>query len=222
MLSIGQGLKTGNDTSASFSDDLANTIVIFSYQGRNWSVFVTIFMTITVNKLITIIIPCYNSAQTIGTCLRAVYQSDYPHYEVIVVDDHSSDESRNIIQEYPCHLISLPQHQGAGYARNAGAKASRGDILFFTDADCVLEENTLSIVAETMVTVDSNVVVGGTYTKRPYDNNFFSRFQSLFIHYSEIKHAVNPDYIATHAQAMYARLFKQHNGFTNQVFPILD
>jgi glycosyltransferase involved in cell wall biosynthesis len=222
VLSIGQGLKTGNDTSASFSDDLANPIVIISYQGRNWSLFVTIFMTITVNKLITIIIPCYNSAQTIGTCLRAIYRSDYPHYEVIVVDDHSSDASRDIIQKYPCQLISLPKHQGAGFARNAGVRASRGDILFFTDADCVLQKNTLQIVADTMATVDTNVIVGGTYTKRPYDNNFFSRFQSLFIHYAETKHAVSPDYIATHAQAMYARLFKHHEGFTNQVFPILE
>ena len=222
MLSIGQGLKTGNDTSASFSDDLANPIVIISYQGRNWSLFVTIFMTITVNKLITIIIPCYNSAQTIGTCLRAIYRSGYPHYEVIVVDDHSSDESRHIVQQYPCQLISLPQHRGAGYARNAGAEASHGEILFFTDADCVLQKNTLQIVADTMATVDTNVIVGGTYTKRPYDNNFFSRFQSLFIHYAETKHAVSPDYIATHAQAMYARLFKHHEGFTNQVFPILE
>jgi glycosyltransferase involved in cell wall biosynthesis len=207
VLSIGQGLKTGNDTSASFSDDLANPIVIISYQGRNWSLFVTIFMTITVNKLITIIIPCYNSAQTIGTCLRAIYRSDYPHYEVIVVDDHSSDASRDIIQKYPCQLISLPKHQGAGFARNAGVRASRGDILFFTDADCVLQKNTLQIVADTMATVDTNVIVGGTYTKRPYDNNFFSRFQSLFIHYAETKHA---------------RLFKHHEGFTNQVFPILE
>lgn len=178
------------------------------------------------NKLISVIIPCHNNAETIGACLSAVYDSDYPHYEVIVVDDHSSDESRNIIREYPCQLISLSQHQGAGYARNAGAKASNGDILFFTDADCVVQKNSLRIVADTMATVenglDNNVIVGGTYTKQPYDNNFFSRFQSLFIHYAETKHAHCPDYIATHALAMYTRLFQQHDGFTNQAFPILE
>ncbi len=182
----------------------------------------------SVNKRISVIIPCYNNAQTIGTCLRAVFQSDYPHYEVIVIDDHSSDESRDIIREYPCQLISLSQHQGAGYARNAGVKASRGDILFFTDADCVVQKNSLRTVVDSMAAVSdnleagNNVMVGGTYTQQPYDNNFFSRFQSLFIHYAETKHANCPDYIATHALAMYARLFRKHNGFTNQAFPILE
>ena len=178
------------------------------------------------NKLISIIIPCHNNAQTIGACLRAIYQSDYPNYEIIVVDDHSTDESRHIIEAFPCQLISLSQHQGAGYARNTGALASHGDILFFTDADCVVQKNTLRTVAETMATIDNaadnNVIVGGTYTRQPYDNNFFSRFQSLFIHYAETKHAACPDYIATHALAMYTRLFQQHDGFTNQAFPILE
>ncbi|WP_455221797.1 glycosyltransferase family 2 protein, partial [Kaarinaea lacus] len=54
------------------------------------------------NNLISIIIPCYNNAQTIGVCLQAVLLSDYPHYEIIVVDDHSSDNARLIIGKYPC------------------------------------------------------------------------------------------------------------------------
>jgi len=175
-----------------------------------------------VNDLISIIIPCHNSAHTIGVCLQAILQSDYPHYEIIVVDDCSTDNTRHIIGDYPCRLIALPQHRGAGYARNVGARASRGNILFFTDADCVLQKTTLRTVAETMTTIGDNVMIGGTYTEQPYDRDFFSRFQSLFIRYAETKHIQNPDYIATHALAMPAVLFHQHDGFNNHEFPILE
>ena len=174
------------------------------------------------NDLISIIIPCHNSAHTIGVCLQAILQSDYTHYEIIVVDDCSNDNTRHIVGDYPCQLFALPEHRGAGYARNVGARASRGNILFFTDADCVLQKTTLRTVAETMATIADNVMIGGTYTEQPYDKDFFSRFQSLFIRYAETKHIQNPDYIATHALAMPAQLFRQHDGFNNHEFPILE
>lgn len=174
------------------------------------------------NKLISVIIPCYNSAHTIGACLQAILQSDYKNYEIIIVDDFSTDNTRQLVREFPCQLISLLSHRGAGYARNAGARASHGDILFFTDADCLLQKNTLQKVADAMATLDSKAIVGGTYTRQPYDNDFFSRFQSLFVHYAETKHSQEPDYIATHALAMPAALFHQHDGFHNRDYPILE
>ena len=171
---------------------------------------------------ISIIIPCYNSEQTIGVCLQSILHSEYKNYEIVVVDDYSSDNTRAIIEPFPCRLICLPQHQGAGYARNVGAEAASGDILFFTDADCVLKEDTLRIVAETMAAVGDDLMVGGTYCRQSYDKNFFSRFQSLFIHYAETKHIDSPDYIATHALAMRSSLFHQYEGFNNRDYPILE
>ena len=173
-------------------------------------------------KLISIIIPCHNAANTLEICLQAIRSSDYKYYETIVVDDCSSDDTQAIALSLPCRLVKLTQHQGAGAARNAGAAASQGEIIFFTDADCVLTKNALSLIAERMAGAPENLILGGTYTKAPYDNNFFSQFQSLFIHYCETKHAHNPDYIATHAMAMHKRFFLQHEGFNNQAFPILE
>ena len=171
---------------------------------------------------ISIIIPCFNSEQTLGVCLQSIFRSDNKNFQVIVVDDFSTDNTRAIVEQFPCRLICLPQHRGAGYARNVGAQAASGDILFFTDADCVLRENTLQILADTMTVVGKNVMVGGTYSRQSHDKNFFSRFQSLFIHYAETKHLDSPDYIATHALAMHASLFHQHEGFNNREFPILE
>lgn len=171
---------------------------------------------------ISVIIPGYNCAQTIHICLQSVFSSDYSDYEVIVVDDNSSDDTGLIVEQFPCRLIKLPEHKGAGYARNIGAHTADGDILFFTDADCVLQIDTLSMVARTLGATGEDVMIGGTYTQQPFDRNFFSRFQSLFIHYAETKHLNKPDYIATHALAMRASLFRQHEGFNNREFPILE
>lgn len=172
--------------------------------------------------MISIIIPCHNSSHTIEVCLSAILESDYTDYEIIVVDDYSNDNTRDIVRSFPCQLITLPEHRGAGFARNVGAQASHGSILFFTDSDCLIQKNSLQLIAESLAAESDNTIVGGTYTRLPYDKGFFSCFQSLFIHYAETKHSLDPDYIATHALAMRATLFRQHDGFNNHEFPILE
>jgi len=150
---------------------------------------------------ISIIIPNYNGESTIGKCLEAVYLSSYRDFEVIVIDDCSRDSSIEIIKRFPCKLIRLDKHSGASKARNLGAWNSAGEVLFFIDSDCLLGIDTLSIVNESFAQ-DGDRVIGGTYTKIPYDNDFFSTFQSIFINYSETKNKDKPDYIATHAMAI--------------------
>src|SRR5512134_483720 len=95
---------------------------------------------------ISVIIPVHNGGATIGKCLEAVFASRYTRFEVIVVDDRSTDNSLEIIGWYPCRVVRLEAHAGASAARNAGARQSTGNYLFFIDADCVLLENTLSRV----------------------------------------------------------------------------
>jgi GT2 family glycosyltransferase len=94
--------------------------------------------------------------------------------------------------------------------------------VFFTDADCLLEEDTLSRVNDVFSSLSSDVIVGGTYTKMPYDRQFFSVFQSLFINYSETKHGHTPDYIAAHAMIMHTRTFTESGGFPENFMPILE
>ena len=66
------------------------------------------------------------------------------------------------------------------------------------------------------------MVLGGTYTLLPYDRDFFSTFQSVYIHYSETKTPLNPDYIATHALLIAKDLFYQSGGFVEDFLPILE
>ncbi len=171
---------------------------------------------------ISVIIPCYNGAATLKKCLAAVLASKYSNFEVIVVDDCSEDDSAAIIKQFPCRLIALENHAGAAQARNIGAEQSRGDILFFTDADCVLEKDTLAIAAISIATSGVDTIIGGTYTKKPHDRGFFNSFQSIFIHYSETKNCANPDYLATHGLVMPKALFDKSGGFPSDFMPILE
>lgn len=171
---------------------------------------------------ISVIIPNHNGEKTIGRCLDAALASKHADFEIIVVDDCSTDSSVNIILKYPCRLIRLPEHGGAAKARNYGARNSTGEVLFFVDGDCLLQTDTLARVAAAYLKEGVGTIIGGTYTWLPYDHEFFSIFQSIYIHYSEIKNPTNPDYIATHAMVIAKKLFQESTGFDEQFMPILE
>lgn len=175
--------------------------------------------------MVSVIIPVRNGVSTIGACLEAALASDCPEFEVIVVDDCSGDGSAAEVRKFPgVKLISLNMRMGASGARNEGARAAAGDVLFFTDADCVLRKNTLSAALEALGRSGPRTAVGGTYEREPFDNkNFFSRFQAAFINYSELKNPDNPDYIAAHALAIRADTFRKAGGFPDNFFlPMIE
>jgi glycosyltransferase involved in cell wall biosynthesis len=171
---------------------------------------------------ISIIIPNRNGEATIGRCLEAAFASRYETFEVIVADDHSEDSSVEVIERFPCTLIRLERHVGASAARNAGAANARGEFLFFTDADCLLKEDTLAIASQALASHGSNVIVGGTYTPDPYDQDFFSRFQSVFVNYSECKNAADANYAAAHAMVIASKTFRRRGGFSEDFLPVAE
>jgi len=174
------------------------------------------------DEQITVVIPNRNGSATIARCLEAIFSSSYRTFDVVVVDDGSEDDSIMKIDQFPCRLIRLEEHSGASHARNVGAQSSSGEILFFTDADCLVNEDTLALVNRALQEVGPNVLIGGTYSPVPADPGFFSRFQSAYINYAETKHAENPDYLATHALALRVDTFKRIGGFREAFMPILE
>lgn len=173
-------------------------------------------------KRISIVIPNFNMASTLGKCLEAAFASKYGNFEVIVVDDCSDDNSIEIIEKHPCKLIRLKERSGSSIARNAGANNSSGDLIFFIDADCLVLEDTLSIINSTFSGLGSGVVIGGTYTSMPYDNRFCSIFQSVFVNYFETKRLKDVNYIAAHAMVIDARKFRESAGFPDFYLPIIE
>jgi glycosyltransferase involved in cell wall biosynthesis len=175
---------------------------------------------IRVNPGISVIIPNYNGSATIGTCLSSLFSSNYPNFEVIVVDDFSTDGSIEVIRQFPCRLICLQQHRGASIARNTGAGDSSEEVLFFIDADCVVSVDTLGLAAKAWAD-NKNSVIGGSYARTAYDNSFYSNFQAVLINYSELKYR-EPDYVASHAMVMSKEVFEKNMGFPEEFMPVME
>ncbi|MHB8844801.1 MAG: glycosyltransferase family 2 protein [Nitrospirota bacterium] len=172
--------------------------------------------------LISIIIPVHDGSGTIGQCLESVIAAADDSLEIIVVDDCSNDRSADVIGTFPVRLVRLDRHAGASGARNAGARNSAGSILFFIDADCLLQRDTLARVRTAVAEHGAGTVIGGTYTPKPHDPGFFSQFQSIFVNYFETKRADAPDYIAAHALVMDAEAFRKAGGFPGDFLPIIE
>ncbi|MEM7233069.1 MAG: glycosyltransferase, partial [Planctomycetota bacterium] len=86
---------------------------------------------------VSVIIPARNAAGTLPECLIALRTQSYPkdRFEVIVVDDASTDSTAEVAQFFWAKVVQVPP-SGPGGARNAGVRESKGELLFFTDADC--------------------------------------------------------------------------------------
>jgi GT2 family glycosyltransferase len=131
---------------------------------------------------VSAIIAARNAAATLSRCLDALIAQATDEVEVIVVDDRSTDDTAAVAACYPLKLIQLHQHAGVAAARNRGAEASRGAVLFFLDADVVLAPGALGKVLAAM----SNQKVGaliGSYDADPDDTSIVSQFKNLAHHY---------------------------------------
>ncbi len=132
---------------------------------------------------ISVIIPAYNAEETISRCLQSVFKSYYTHFECIVVDDHSNDDTLTVAESFPTTTIRLEKQQGVAAARNRGADLARGDILLFLDADVTIYPDTLSKVAKTFVSQPGISALFGSYDDQPGSPDFFSQYKNLFHHY---------------------------------------
>lgn len=85
---------------------------------------------------VSVIIPTYNRAKLVSDAIDSVLKQTYKDYEIIVVDDGSTDNTRESISKYHEHIIYLRQpNQGPGAARNNGIKRSTGEFIAFLDSD---------------------------------------------------------------------------------------
>lgn len=86
--------------------------------------------------LVSVVIPSYECGKYIGGALRSVREQEYPNTEVIVVDDGSSDDTKQVVAVCDPRVIYVRQERsGPASARNTGILASRGDYIAFLDAD---------------------------------------------------------------------------------------
>src|SRR3990167_5546788 len=135
------------------------------------------------NPLVSVIVPSYNCSQFLPKCLDAVKSSDYANYEIIVVDDASTDESPIIAQQSGAHVIHMDKQSGPGAARNIGTQHAKGDIYLFVDSDVVIKPDSISCVVSNFLNNPEVGALFGSYDDQPAAINFFSQYKNLFHHF---------------------------------------
>ena len=116
--------------------------------------------------MISVIIPVYNREKYIEECIRSVRNSTYRNYEIVIIEDGSTDNTaaicRALAEKEPAIRILEGVHAGVSAARNMGLEAARGDYVFFLDSDDIIHPQLL----ETLVTgmKETGAAIAGTQT----------------------------------------------------------
>lgn len=106
--------------------------------------------------LVTVVMPCYNAAEYIAEAIDSVLHQSYPHVELIVVDDGSTDDSVAVVQRYQERLRLIQQpNKGASAARNRGIVSGTGEYLAFLDADDFWHPDFLARMIEALRSSDA-------------------------------------------------------------------
>ena len=118
---------------------------------------------------VSVIVCSYNGGQTLEACLRSLKKIDYPDYEVVVVDDGSTDHTKEILSHHPWVNAIYQTNHGLSVARNVGAAAAKGEIIAYTDSDCMADPDWLYYLVGTLLS-GNYAGVGGPNISPPAQN----------------------------------------------------
>ena len=119
---------------------------------------------------ISVVVASFNAERTLVSCLDSLKSLNYPDYEILLVDDGSTDSTPQIAARYP-KVLYLPHQKNLGLsvARNTGIAAATGEIIAFTDADCRADEDWLYYIAGDLLESDF-AAIGGPNLLPPEDS----------------------------------------------------
>ena len=161
---------------------------------------------------VTVIIPVFNSSETIKRCLDALSYSIFKDFEIIVVDDCSTDDSLRIVKEFNCRQICLKKRSGPAVARNKGAQAANGRFLIFMDSDVLCGPETLGRLVSSLEEGWDGCV--GMYAPRAGNRNFFSVYKNIFVWYYHGLSNGEIDWFWTACGAIKKEVFNSLDGFS--------
>jgi glycosyltransferase involved in cell wall biosynthesis len=139
--------------------------------------------TVTGAPAISVVVPVRNSPKELRLCLHRLFASTYEGFEVIVVDDASTDETAQVAVEFGAILLRSEHRIGPAGARNRGAEIARGEYVFFLDADVLAHPQTLHQIAGTFARMPELDAVFGSYDAEPAAGNVLSQYRNLFHHF---------------------------------------
>lgn len=164
------------------------------------------------NIQVSVIIPVKNSAPTLDGCLRSIKRSSFKNIELIVVDDHSTDNSVEIAKNYNCTVLQSVNGDGANRARNYGAQNATGDIFVFIDSDVEIRRDTIQNIVVSLINDGTDAVVG-VYSARHRNENLVSQYKNLWIRFSYLKSPPAIDWLFGAVSGIKREAFEKIGGF---------
>ncbi len=129
---------------------------------------------------VSIVVPVRNRPRDIEACVKSLLNLEYPNFEIIIVDNFSDDDTRAVVRKYPVSLVT-EEKINQNSARNAGIKGAAGQIVAFTDSDCVVDKHWLTYLVAPYADQDIGGVGGRLVSYSP--QSFVETFLSLGIHH---------------------------------------
>jgi hypothetical protein len=168
---------------------------------------------------LTVIVPVHNGRLQLPRCLDALRSSAFTDFEVIVVDDCSTDNTREIAERSGARYVRTPYNMGPGGGRNLAARHAQGEILVFVDSDVVVPREALGIIAEDFARDAQLAALFGSYDAAPAWPDFLSQYKNLMHHYV---HQISKEEAVTFwagCGAIRRSVFEEFGGFDLKKYP---
>lgn len=161
---------------------------------------------------VSVIIPAKDRGPQLDATLAALRASRHDAFEVIVVDDGSTDDTAAVAARHGARLLHHETNRGAAAARNTGAREARAEVLLFLDSD-VLVPPDLVERAERAFDRPEAQAVSGLLARDALHPNFASQYDTLYMHYQYWTHPEEFNIFYTSCAAIRRRVFLEHRGF---------
>lgn len=175
-------------------------------------------------NLVSVVIPCYDHAQFLAQAIESVLAQSYSNFEIIVVDDGSTDNTAEVVRRYPLVRYVYQENAGLSSARNTGLRRSRGKFLVFLDADDRLLANALEMGVNCIREHPECAFVFGHCRAISSSDAILPPPRQVRVereHYLELLRGGN--YISCSATALYRRhVFDFVHGFDPALNPVAD
>ncbi|TMA39688.1 MAG: glycosyltransferase family 2 protein [Deltaproteobacteria bacterium] len=161
---------------------------------------------------VSVVIPVYNAAATLAECLTRLFQSTFFDFEVVLVDDGSTDQSAAIAANFPVRVVPTEGRVGPAAARNIGARAAQGALLFFIDSDVMVAPDTLARLAERYARGDVEGLIGVQAAAMRH-RDLVSQYKNLWMRWTYARQTGDVPLFYTTAAAIQRDAFVRAGGF---------
>jgi glycosyltransferase involved in cell wall biosynthesis len=173
--------------------------------------------------LVSIVIPCFNQAHFLKEAIESVIRQTYRSFEIIVVNDGSTDETSQVAKSFESVILIEQNNQGLSTSRNNGLKKCNGEFLVFLDADDVILPNALEIGVEALKEHPNCVFVSGLC--QLVDETGKPRWTIQPTAYSDdyYESLLRSNFIWSPSNVMYrSELFRRISAFNDKLNPVAD